>query len=312
MNVNIGQILDRRSIRRKLTFWRIFAVLAVGIAIFGAANQTQTFDVVSKNLPHIAQVKVHGVIFDDERLLNLLEDVRESENVEAVIVSINSQGGTTAGGEALYEAVRELSRQKPTIATVGTLATSAGYMVASATDRIVARQTSIVGSIGVLFQYPQVNEMLDNLGIEMKEIKSSPLKASPSPFSEADPEAIEAVQDVIDDSYDWFVDLIADRRGFTRDQALEIADGRVFTGGQGMEMKLVDQIGGQREAIQWLIDSQNIDPELEVIPWKIPRGNSFIDLMNALSPLAPATVRDTIRFIPERLFLDGLVSIWGK
>ncbi|MEQ9244624.1 MAG: S49 family peptidase, partial [Nitratireductor sp.] len=202
MSIRADELIDRRRLRRKLTFWRVVAFAVIVLAIAFATRQIMGSAVdVSAN--HIAQVKISGTIFEDDELLERLERIREAPSVKGVILTIDSPGGTTAGGEAIYEEVRRLASEKPVTAQVGTLAASAGYMIASATDHIVARQSSIVGSIGVLFQYPDVSGLMDKLGVKLEEIKSSPLKAEPSPFKPTSDEARAMIRAMILDSYDW-------------------------------------------------------------------------------------------------------------
>ena len=196
-----------------------------------------------------------------------LDDIRKSSRVKGVILSIDSPGGTTAGGEAIFNAVRAVAAEKPVVAQVGTLAASAGYMIASASDHIVARQNSIVGSIGVLAQFPNFTGLMDKLGIRLEEVKSSPLKAEPSPFNPTTEEEKAMIRSMILDSYDWFVDIVVDRRNLPRAQVLTLADGSVFTGRQGLERKLVDELGGEKEAIAWL-RTKGVAGNLEVIEWK--------------------------------------------
>ena len=134
-------------------------------------------------------------------------------------MAINSTGGATTGGEALYEALRKLAAKKPTVATVGTFGASAAYMAAIATDHIVARRTSITGSIGVIFQYPEVSELLDKLGVRVEEIKSAPLKAEPSPFKPATRGGQGGRSPASSATpIDWFVDIVAERRGLPRER----------------------------------------------------------------------------------------------
>ncbi len=120
----------------------------------------------------------------------------------------------------LYDAIRKVAEKKPVVSDVRTLAASAGYMVALAGDRIVAGDTSITGSIGVLFQYPQVKTLMDKIGVSLEEIKSSPLKAEPNPFHPPSDAAKAVIQAMIDDSYNWFVDLVAERRQLPRQERL--------------------------------------------------------------------------------------------
>ena len=177
-------LIDRRRLRRKLTFWRV-AALVVAAASPGHRRPWALRRRVSAapRADHIAKVRIEGTITEDEELLERLETIRKSAAVKGVILSIDSPGGTTAGGEAIFEAVRALAAEKPVVAQVGTLAASAGYMIASASDHIVARKSSIVGSIGVLVQFPDFTGLMDKVGIKLEEVKSSPLKAEPSPFN---------------------------------------------------------------------------------------------------------------------------------
>ena len=316
MALRADDIIDRRRLRRKLTFWRIAAIAIAALAIALASVWTwgDGFGPLTAN--HIAKVRIEGTITEDEDLLKRLEDIRESNAVKGVILAIDSPGGTTAGGEAIFEEVRLLAAAKPVVAQVGTLAASAGYMVATASDHIVSRQSSIVGSIGVLVQYPNVTGLLDKVGVEVEEVKSSPLKAEPSPFNPTTDEERAMLRRMVLDSYEWFVGLVADRRALSRAQVVALADGSIFTGRQALERRLVDELGGEREAVRWL-KSKGVDAELEVLEWE-PRdtgggwllsGAAARQIVDALglSQLAPALLRE---IGGERMFLDGLLSVW--
>jgi len=201
------------------------------------------------------------------------------------------------------------------VAEVGTLAASAGYMIASAADHIVARKTSIVGSIGVLIQYPDVSGLMDKLGIKLEEVKSSPLKASPSPFKPTNDDERAMVRKLILDSYDWFVGIVAERRKMTHEQALALADGSIFTGRQALSNHLVDAVGGETEAIDWL-SSKGVDGKLKVIEWKNKEKSGFLFSRSMMKAVAstlglPEAGGDVIHELgADRLFLDGLVSVW--
>ena len=311
MSIRADELIDRRRLRRKLTFWRVVAFAVIVLAIAFATRQIMGSAVdVSAN--HIAQVKISGTIFEDDELLERLQRIREAPSVKGVILTIDSPGGTTAGGEAIYEEVRRLASEKPVTAQVGTLAASAGYMIASATDHIVARQSSIVGSIGVLFQYPDVSGLMDKLGVKLEEIKSSPLKAEPSPFKPTSDEARAMIRAMILDSYDWFVDLVTERRPLSRDEVLKLADGSVFTGRQALENKLVDGLGGEREAKEWLV-SKGLSDDLDVVEWKKRETASSLFLPEIASRFlgVPQGGADILRELgADRIFLDGLLSVW--
>ena len=307
-------LIDRRRLRRKLTFWRALTIIVILLAIGGVAAWFGGDGTGSGS--HIAKVRITGTITQDDKLLERLEKIRKSPRVAGVIVQIDSPGGTTTGGESIYEAVRKIAAEKPVVAEVGTLAASAGYMIASATDHIVARQSSIVGSIGVLIQYPDVTGLMDKIGIKLEEVKSSPLKASPSPFKPTNEEERAMVRRLIMDSYDWFVDIVANRRSMTREQALALADGSIFTGRQGLQNKLVDALGGEEEAVAWL-ESKGVAPDLRVIEWKPKEGTASLLLSQSLvrniarALGLPEQSGDVVRELGmERLFLDGLVSVW--
>ncbi len=318
---DIDHIIDRRSLRKKLTVWRVATLLALAAALVAVLAAAGLFSGASRNSAHIARIPIEGMITENRALLKLIDDARENKMVKGVVLTIDSPGGTTVGGEAIFEAVRKLAEEKPTTASVGTLAASAGYMIATASDHIVARRSSIVGSIGVIFQYPQAAELLDKIGVKLKEVKSSPLKAEPSPFHNAPPEAETMIRNLIMDSYHWFVDIVAERRPLSRTQVLGLADGRIYTGGQGLELKLIDAIGGEETAKDWLIEEKGLDKELKVLVWRpaerrntFPFGAYIRDWLGGqeLRALDGLSADDLPNAFPKRVFLDGLLSIWHK
>ncbi|MDD9910034.1 MAG: signal peptide peptidase SppA [Ahrensia sp.] len=318
MVLDVDSFIDRRQLRRKLSFWRIAALLAIIAAITSLLSAVGAFSGFGQPVQHIARVSISGVITEDKPLIEMLERIGKDDQVKGIVLSIDSPGGTTVGGEAIYGAVRKLSEKKPVVTSVGTLAASAGYMIASASDHIVARRSSIVGSIGVIFQYPQATELLDKIGVDVKEIKSSPLKAEPSPFNPTPPEAVTAIQELVDDSYRWFVDLVAERRSLERDEVLKIADGRVFSGGRGLDLKLVDAVGGEDLAKKWLVEKKGLDETLKLLDWKPERPTDGLIFNTAatrwLAGLLGVEWGKLDTKLPgqveKRLFLDGLLSIW--
>ncbi|TYR29637.1 signal peptide peptidase SppA [Mesorhizobium microcysteis] len=308
-------IIDRRRLRRKLTFWRVAAFLFVALAVAAVASWSMRDRVGGASINHIAKVKIEGTITEDDELLRRLERIGEADRVQGVILSINSPGGTTAGGEAIYEAVRKLAAEKPVVAQVGTLAASAGYMIASASDHIVARQSSIVGSIGVLVQFPDVSQLMENIGVKVEGVKSSPLKAEPSPFTPTTEEERAMLRALVMDSYDWFVGLVEERRPLSRAEVLAVADGSIFTGRQALQRKLVDGLGGEQEAIDWLA-TKGVDAELSVVEWKSTESGGLFSPWSAAEATARLLGFDSVgsdlarKLGADRLFLDGLLSVW--
>ncbi|PZV33730.1 signal peptide peptidase SppA [Mesorhizobium kowhaii] len=316
MALRADDLIDRRRLRRKLTFWRIAAIGIVALGVIALSAWFYGDDFTGSAVDHIAKVRIEGTITEDEELIKRLETIRQSSKVKGVILSIDSPGGTTVGGESIYEEVRKLAADKPVVAEVGTLAASAGYMIASAADHIVARKTSIVGSIGVLIQYPDVSGLMDKLGVKLEEVKSSPLKASPSPFKPTNDEERAMVRKLILDSYDWFVGIVAERRKMTREQALALADGSIFTGRQGVANGLIDAVGGETEAVDWLA-TKGVDAKLKVVEWKDTERRGGFLFSKAMAQTIgsalglPAYSGDVIHELGvDRLFLDGLVSVW--
>lgn len=319
MTSDIEHILDRRGLRKKLSFWRIATIIIFAVLLLALLKSAGAFSGLSSSRAHIARIPISGVITEDRKLLKLIKQAQDDDSVKGVVLVINSPGGTTVGGEAIFHAVRNLAKAKPTATSVGTLAASAGYMIATASDHIVARHSSIVGSIGVIFQYPQAGELLDKLGVQLKEVKSSPLKAEPSPFHTPPPEAIQVIQNLIDDSYAWFVDLVTERRPLNRQQVLKVADGSVYSGNQGLKLKLIDALGGEEKAKEWLVKEKGLNESLELIDWNIPKDRSsfpFLSLVNTwilgngLNSSESFESKSLQKIIPRRLFLDGLLSVW--
>lgn len=306
-------ITDRRQLRRKLTFWRVAAILIALLAIFAAAAVRWPGGGTGD---HIARVSISGIIQDDKELLERLDRIAGNDRAKALVVTISSPGGTTYGGEVLFKALRKVAEKKPVVSDVRTLAASAGYMIATAGDTIIAGESSITGSIGVLFQYPQMKELMDKIGVSLEEIKSAPLKAEPSPFHPASEEAKTMIRAMVMDSYDWFVDLVAERRKLPRAEVLRLADGSIFTGRQALKAKLVDTLGGP-EAIRTYLDGRKVPADLPFIDYEATNRSGFAWMGGSLHEFArsilglPVDLQSTIeKLAGQKLFLDGLVSVW--
>jgi protease IV len=309
-------IIDRRRLRRKLGFWRILALLAALIAGGGLYYAYFGPDARKYSADHIAKVRIEGTITEDEELLGRLSEIEKSETAKGLILQIDSPGGTTAGGEAIYEAVRKVAAKKPVAAQIGTLGASAGYMIAVAADHVVARQSSIVGSIGVIFQYPDVSQLLGNVGVKVESIKSSPLKAEPNFFTPASEEAKAMIGRMIADSYDWFVGIVDERRPFDRSQTLALADGSVFTGRQAVKNRLIDELGGEEQSVAWL-HGKGIDAKLDVVEWEraSERTAGFLPgfsarVLEQMLGLPSGTGAQMREGLEKHMFLDGLLSLW--
>jgi protease-4 len=296
-------IVDRRRLKRHLSFWRVAAVL---LAVGAVAAAVGRFGAPLVGGRYVARLQVAGIIIDDPRRLKALGELSRDAQARALIVRIDSPGGTVVGGEALFRELRRVAEKMPVVAVMAETAASGGYMTALGADWIVAREGTITGSIGVMMQSPDVTGLLEKLGVSVESIKSSPLKAVPSPFEPLTPEGRASVKALIDDMYAMFVDMVAERRRLDRARALEVADGRVFTGRQARALGLVDAIGGEDAARAWLETEKGVKRGLPVRDVRIGREDEF---WREVAGQAVAAITGK-SYLPERLTLDGLVAVW--
>jgi protease IV len=320
MSYETDLIVDRRRMRRKLTFWRISAtVIAVAAVVALAVLATPGARRTLTGANAIARVNIEGLITSNTGRVEALERLGRS-SAKAVIVHINSPGGTTAGSEQLYDSLTRLKAKKPVVIVVDGLCASGAYITALAADHIIAQSTSLVGSIGVLIQYPNFADLMKTLGVKVEEVKSSPLKASPNGFEPTSPEARAALDDLVKDSYAWFRDLVKSRRNMDDGTLEKVADGRVFTGRQAVALKLIDELGDEKAALAWLATEKNISSDTPVRNYRLaPRFSdmSFLRLAGSLTldalgldGLAQRIAESgTIRAV-DRLSLEGLLALW--
>lgn len=320
MSLDSDIIVDRRRIRRKLTFWRVMAALIAiaaiaGFALIATPGARGSFATAGS----IARVQIDGLIRSDAERTRALERLENSQ-AAAVIVHVNSPGGTTAGSEQLYDSLTRLKAKKPLVVVVEGLAASGGYITAIASDHIIAQQSSLVGSIGVLFQFPNVSELLKTIGVRVEEVKSTPLKAAPNGFEPTSPEARAALDALVKDSYAWFKDLVKQRRGMDDTQLEKVVDGRVFTGRQAIDLKLIDQIGDENTAVTWLEEQKGVKKGLSVRDYKLePRFSDLPFLKSAAAvtlealgfgSIAHQVAQTGVVQAVDRVGLDGMLALW--
>lgn len=303
MTLASDHAIDRRRLKRRLSAWRAVGVLALVALAFTALGKTTGL----VPLPHIARIKIAGVIVHDLDRDKAIVELADSSRVKAVLLHIDSPGGTVVGGERLYLALRKLAEKKPVVAVMDTTATSAGYMVALAGDRLLAGAGSVTGSIGVLMQTTDITQLLEKIGVNAEAIKSTALKGVPSPLEKLTAEGRKATKEVVDDIYAMFVEMVAERRKMAPEKAKALADGRVFTGRQALANGLVDAIGGEAEALQWLQTEKGISKSLKVEDAELESAESKLPLLNRLFG---SWLVGGKRLLSERLTLDGLVSVW--
>ena len=314
LSASADYVVDRRRLRRQVTFWRVAAFVVAALAILGLGIKFSGL-AGTQNQPHIARLAIRGIITGDEETLKTIRAVADSKAAAAVI-TIESPGGTTAGSELLFDELRRLAAKKPVVAVVGTMAASGAYIAALGADRIFAKGNSLVGSIGVLVEFPNFSGLLDKIGVKFESVKSSPLKAAPNGMEPTSEAARAALASLVADSFDWFKGLVKDRRHMSDDELAQVADGRVFTGRQGVPLKLIDAIGGEREAIAWLESEKGIAKDLPVRDWRPEKSLGF-GLLGSAASVADgfgltglAGVLKRSEAAAESQLLDGLVSIW--
>ncbi|MGE0629427.1 MAG: signal peptide peptidase SppA [Hyphomicrobiaceae bacterium] len=317
MSLETEAVLDRRRMKRATSMWRVLAIIglvaAVGAIVFSGARG------LGLTKPkQIARVTISGLITEDRAQLRMLKQIEEADHVAGVLLAVNSAGGTTTGGEAIYEGLRSLAKKKPVVAQFGTVAASAAYIAGLGTDHIVARGNSITGSVGVIMQWPEVSELLGKIGVKMNEIKSGPLKAEPSPFHPLNEGGRQVTEEMIREGQQWFLGLVRARRKIDTAAVPGLEQGRVFSGREAKRLGLVDEIGGEAEAIRWLEQQRKVPKNLKVVDWA-PRRSSSWSFISALSLTGTSGIVSEVREAVGEVLagaglaairLDGLVSVW--
>jgi protease-4 len=264
MSLDADLLLDRLRLKRRLSRWRILAVLAIAALV---ATPFLLDDDPTGLMPagaHVARLKVEGFIGDDRRVAEALDRVRRDASVRAVIVAIDSPGGSVAGGEALHDSLRRVAGSKPVVAVMSGTAASAGYMAALPAARVFARESTVTGSIGVILQSFDASELLARLGVRPEALASGAFKDQPSPFRPLTEEGRAQLQRVVGDLHEQFVGMVVAGRRMPVERVRELADGRVFTGREAVALGLVDAIGDETEARAWLAQARSVPATLPI------------------------------------------------
>ena len=237
----------------------VFFLMVFGISHFG--NQ-YAFEFGGDR---VGIVKIEGTIVESEPIIDKIIKFRKSKRVKAIVLRINSPGGMVAPSQEIYQEVKKACREKKVIVSMESVAASGGYYIACTADKIVANPGTLVGSIGVILQIENIEELFNKIGLRRKVVKSGKYKDIGSitrPMTEEE-EAI--LQEFSDDIYNQFVDAVAEGRGMKREEVLKIADGRIFTGVQAVGLGLVDRLGNLQDAISIAGEIVGIEGEPKVI-----------------------------------------------
>lgn len=267
----VDELIDRNILRRKLSAWRVLTLLLIAAATFLFLAKPSDFDkTISYSQDYIARIKIDGVISFNQEVLESIQSIQQDNKIKAVVLHVNSPGGTVVGGESVYYALRELAENKPLVVFIEESATSAAYMISLAADHIVAHRGSVTGSIGVLLESQEITELGKKVGVNFENYKSSPLKASPSLFEKTSPESAAAIQDSIDDIFNTFATMVKERRPEIKAHNMQIAtSGRAFTGAQALTLGLIDSLGTEHTALNWLYENKQVKSYLKVRDYEL-------------------------------------------
>lgn len=304
MSLETDLLLDRHRLKRRLVVWRSLAILAVLAAVLVSLRGTGLH--ITRD--HLARLDVDGLIIENHKLDNQIAALAADPTVKALIVRIDSPGGSVAGGEGLHDAIAAVAARKPVVAVMGGLAASAGYMIAVPATRIYAHEATLTGSIGVLLEAPEIGGLLARIGVDPQTIVSGPLKNQPSFTAPLSPEGREVLQGLVMDMYDQFVGMVAAGRHMDPAKVRQLGDGRAYTGRQALKLGLIDAIGGEEDARQWLASAKGIPVTL---PVQDMQTTGFVErtLSGSFGPLFTGLWKSVVS---QGVMLDGAWAVWHR
>lgn len=271
----LTQVAEFMKLERSRRRWRVVAAIAVLLLFLSFIAFVSAVKVATPmQNPHVAQVTIGGMITDDLYQQQVLEELGENAHTKAVIVYVDSAGGTMVGGINLFNTLRTIAEEKPVVTVMGTVAASAGYMVAAAGDYVIANPGSITGSIGVLMPLVDATELAQKVGIKSDEVTSGVLKAATSPLSKRGPNAKAYLQKTVEEMQKVFMDMVLSRRTLNQRSITEISDGRIITGLRAKDLGLVDALGSRKNALKWLEKEHDL-PQIPLVDVTTEKPESF-------------------------------------
>lgn len=305
MSFESDLLIDRRRLKRRLLFWRVVAVLAVLVCALVGASLVRNAAGLSRGA-YVARLDVTGLIGENRALNAAVAGLAKDASAKALLVRIDSPGGSVAGGESLHDAIAKVAAKKPVVVVMGGTAASAGYMIAVPAARIWAHEATLTGSIGVLLQAGEVSGLLDRLGITAETIVSGPLKNQPSFTAPISPAGREVLQALVMDMYDQFVGMVATGRHMAPEQVRALADGRAYTGRQALKLGLIDAIGDEQDARGWLAHERGVAEALPLRDVKTEK-TSLQKLLGAFGPPWDTILKSVFG---QGVILDGAWAVW--
>lgn len=257
----------------------IFILLVVFLTILFYFEDSDTGLVVNDG---IGIIEVTGVIKDGKEELRQLYEFGKNSRIKAIIIRIDTPGGAVGPSQEIYSEILRIKKKKPVVASIGTIGASGGYYIASGASKIIANPGSITGSIGVIMQFMSFENLLGKIGIKGNVVKSGEYKDTGSPFREMTKEERILMQGLLDDVHNQFIDAVSKGRNLSREEVEKIADGRIITGKQAKELKLVDELGNFNDAIEIAKNLSGIKGEPKLIYGKKKKSMLF-DLLGEFS-----------------------------
>jgi protease-4 len=241
-----------------------FGILFLASLLSGHKRTSTNLQMVGSD--KIALVKIEGLLVTSERVVEELNDYADDSSIKAIVLRIDSPGGGVVVSQEIYNAVKNARKEgKKVVASMGTVAASGGYYVAAAADRIVANPGTLTGSIGVKMEFANIEKLLEKIGVRGVVVKAGEYKDVGSPFRDMSEPEKKILQDVIDDVHSQFIKAVAEGRNMQEAEVRTIADGRIFTGRQALDLKLVDQLGDLADSIKVAGDLVGIKGKPRVI-----------------------------------------------
>ncbi|MAJ67462.1 MAG: signal peptide peptidase SppA [Rickettsiales bacterium] len=290
-----NEILEKYLSKRSLIVKRFATVLISIILIFSF------FLFTSKKKDFIATISIEGIISNPEDTLNDLENINKSSNAKALLVNINSPGGTFVSSKELYDKIKEISKKIPVVTYMREMATSGGYLVSLASQKIFSNIGTITGSVGVILQTAEITELLEKIGINPIVIKSGKLKATPNPLEGLSENDSRYLNDVIKSMQLEFLSILSENRNIESKTLEIISDGRIFTGKQAKELNLIDFIGSKSDAIRWLKDEAKLPQDIDILDYS--KENQYEKLISM------RLFDKNFNFLKKNIY-SGFLAIW--
>ncbi len=293
--------MKRNDILEKYLSKRSLAIKRFAVGLFSIILISSFFLYSSKSKNFIATISIEGIINNPVEILSDLENINKSSNVKALLVNINSPGGTFVSSKELYDKIKEIRKKIPVVTYMREMATSGGYLVSLASQKIFSNVGTITGSIGVILQTAEITKLLQKVGINPIVIKSGDLKATPNPLEGVSEKDSEYLNDIINSMQLEFLKLLSENRDIENETLRVISDGRIFTGKQAKELNLVDFIGSKNDAIQWLKEEAKLPSDIDIIDFS--KENKYEKLINM------RLFDKNFNFLKNNIY-NGFLLIW--